>query len=140
MKVMAIDPGEKRIGLALSDPMGIIAHPLGVVNHVSRIVDAAVIAELAIQHAIELIIVGQALDDEGEPGYQARKSQRLAEAICQQSSIPVILWDESSSTHTARQVSLETGVKKKNRRGHLDDVAASVILQDYLDANEDRRK
>ena len=137
MRVMAVDPGEKRIGLAISDPTGTIANPLSIIKHVSRAVDAAIIAGLAQENGIDLIVVGQALDVEGA-GLRARQAQRLAEAIHLQSPLPVNLWDESSSTQTARQVRLEMGVKRRKRNGHLDDLAAVVILQDYLDAHEDK--
>jgi putative Holliday junction resolvase len=138
MRVMAVDPGEKRIGLAISDPTGTIAKPLSVINHVSRAQDAGRIAGLAQENEVEIIVVGQALDDAGV-GFRARQAQRLADAVHLQSSLPVILWDESSSTQTARHVRLEMGVKRRKRIGHLDALAAVVILQDYLDAYENKR-
>jgi putative Holliday junction resolvase len=138
MRVMAVDPGEKRIGLAISDPTGTIANPLSIIKHVSRAVDAAIIAGLAQENGVELVVVGQSLDDEG-PGMRARQAQRLAEAIRLQSPLPVNLWDESSSTQIARKIRLEMGVKRRKRNGHLDDLAAAVILQDYLDAHEDKK-
>jgi putative Holliday junction resolvase len=64
-----------------------------------------------------------------------QRAVRLAEAIRQQSDLPVLLWDESGSTQTARQVRIEMGVSRRNRRGHLDDLAATIILQSYLDSN-----
>jgi len=133
MRILAVDPGEKHIGLALSDASGTIASALTVINHVKRSVDAAIIAGLAAEHAVERIIVGQALDDEGEAGFRARPAQRLAEAIRAQTPLPVELWDESYSTQTARQVRIEMGAPRRQRRGHLDSLAAVVILQDYLD-------
>lgn len=136
MRVLAIDPGDKRIGVALSDATGTIAQPLSVIDHVSRAVDAALIARLAREQGAEEIVVGQALDEEGDAGPQARKAARLAEAIRSQSDLPVILWDESSSTQMAREARVEMGVARRKRRGHLDDLAAAVILQSYLDARD----
>jgi putative Holliday junction resolvase len=136
MRILAVDPGEKHIGLALSDASGTIASPLMVINHVKRSVDAAIIAALAVEHAAELIIIGQALDGEGNAGYRARPAEKLAEAVRAQSTLPVELWDESHSTQTARQVRIEMGVPRRQRRGHLDALAAVVILQDYLDEHE----
>ncbi len=134
MKVLAVDPGEKRIGIALSDPTGTIASPLTVLAHASRTVDAAAIAQLAAEHGAEMIVVGQALDAENQPTLQSRRAARLAGSIRGQTSLPVVLWDESGSTQAARSARIAMGVSRKKRRGHMDDLAAAVILQDYLDA------
>ena len=137
MRILAIDPGEKHLGIAISDPTGTIANPLTVINHVARPVDAATIASLAQEHGASLIIVGQALDDEGQPTAQSRRAVRLAEAIRLQSSLPVQLWDESGSTQAARQARIAMGVSRRMRRGHLDDLAATVILQSFLDSHHE---
>ena len=133
-RVIAVDPGEKRLGVAVSDPTGMLARPLAVVRHVARAVDAAQIAALAAEQAAVLILVGVALDDEGGMTPQGRHSEKLAEAIRQQTEIPVLLWDESGSTQAARASRIAMGVSRKKRAGHLDDVAAAVILQSYLDS------
>jgi putative Holliday junction resolvase len=134
MVVIAIDPGEKRLGIAVSDPTATIANPLDVLEHTSRTIDAASIAQIAVERGAELIIVGQALDEENRPTPQARRAARLAGAIRAQTSIPVLLWDESGSTQVARQSRITMGTPRSKRRGHLDDLAATVILQNYLDA------
>jgi putative Holliday junction resolvase len=134
MRILAVDPGEKRIGIAISDPTGTIASPLTVVKHVSRLVDAAIIAELARQHQVGLIVVGKSLGEEGAPTPQSRRSDRLAEAIRQQCETQLVMWDESFSTQMARQARIDMGVKRDKRRGHLDELAATVILQSYLDS------
>lgn len=133
MRILAVDPGEKRLGIAISDPTGKIANPLTVIIHISRVIDAATIADLANTQGAEKIIVGQALDEDGLPGPQGRKAARLAEAIRSQTTLPVELWDESGSTYAARQARLSMGVRRSQRRGHLDDLAATVILQSFLD-------
>ncbi len=135
MKILAVDPGEKRLGLAISDPTGTIANPLIVLKHVSRPLDAAAIAQAAAENQARLIIVGQALDDEGLPTPQGRSAMRLAEAIRLQTDLPVELWDESGSTQAAREARIQMGTKRQKRRGHLDDLAATYILQTYLDAH-----
>ena len=134
-RVLAVDPGEKRIGMAISDPTATIANPLRVINHVSRPLDAAQIALAASEQQARLIIVGQALDQEGLPGPRARSAMRLAEAIRLQSDIPVELWDESGSTQEARAARFSMGVSRRKRSGHLDELAATIILQSYLDAH-----
>lgn len=136
MRILAVDPGEKRIGIALSDPSGTIASPLGVVNHSSRLIDAASIAELAKTNQAERIIVGQSLDEDGNPTPSSRRADKLAKAIRSQSDIPVEMWDESFSTQTARLARIETGAPRHKRKGHLDEMAAVVILQSYLDMRD----
>lgn len=134
MRILAVDPGEKRLGIAISDPTGTIANPLMVIKHVSRIIDAATIADLANEHKVDMIIVGQTINEDGLPTPEGRKAARLAEAICAQTRITVELWDESGSTQIARQARLNMGVQRRRRQGHLDELAATVILQTYLDA------
>ncbi len=134
-RVMAVDPGEKRIGLALSDPTGTIANPLMIIKHQSRAIDAALIAQLAQDHRVSRIIIGQALDTENEPTLQSRRAARLASTIRHQTDIEVILWDESDSTQAARSARIAMGVSRRKRSGHLDDLAATYLLQTYLDAH-----
>jgi putative holliday junction resolvase len=134
-RILAVDPGEKRIGLAVSDPTGTIAGPYKVILHVARQLDAAQIAAEAADLGAVRIVVGQALDDDGRPTPEGRKAGRLAEAIASQISLPVELWDESFSTQTARQTRIAMGVSRSKRSGHMDDLAATVILQGYLDAH-----
>jgi putative Holliday junction resolvase len=133
-RFLAIDPGDKQIGLALSDPTGRIPQPLMVLAHVSRLLDAASIISIAQENDVTLIIVGQALDGEGNPGPAARKAARLAQVIQSQTIIPVILWDESGTTVAARKTLLEMGVPMARRRGHQDALASVMILKDYLDS------
>lgn len=134
MRILAVDTGSKRIGLAISDPTGTIANPLKVLNHTSRLVDCEAVAELAHQNQAGLIVVGQSLDDEGQPTFEGRRAGRFAQALRGMSSLPVILWDESLTTQEARAARLEMGVSRRKRRGHLDELAATVLLQSYLDA------
>lgn len=140
MKVLAVDPGEKRIGVAISDPTGTIARPLCVIKHQARETDAEKIAEIARAEGAALIVVGQALDSDGAVGHQARKSQRLADVLRSKTDCPIEFWDESGTTQTARQSRIALGVSRKKRKGHLDDLAASILLQDYLMANEAKLK
>ncbi len=120
--VLAVDPGEVRIGLAISDPTGTIARPLQVIKHISRPQNAAAIAEVATAHGAELILIGLPLDDEGEIGPQARQSLRLVDELRKATRVAVDTWDESGSTQLAG---------KKDEM--IDARAAAYILQDYLD-------
>jgi putative Holliday junction resolvase len=136
MRILAIDPGEKNLGLAISDPTGTIANPLAVLKHRSRLVDAAAIAQIARDNAAGLIVVGQALDADNQPTPQSRRSARLADAIRSQTDLPVVLWDESGSTQAARAARIAMRVPHRKRRGHMDELAATYILQTYLDDHE----
>ncbi len=138
MRILAVDPGEKRIGLALSDPTGTFASPLTVIEHTSRLVDAAQVADLAEQNEAGLILVGQSFDEEGRPSLAGRRAAHFAEALRSQTQIPVVLWDESFSTQDARQARLEMGASRKQRSGHLDDLAAVMILRSYLEAQSNK--
>lgn len=134
MRIMAVDHGEKRIGLALSDPNAILASPLKVIEHVSRLVDAAQVADLAAQNEVGLIVIGQSFDEEGRPNLAGRRAARFAEALQTQTQVPVRLWDESFSTQDARATRIAMGVGRKQRGGHLDELAAVMILRSYLEA------
>ena len=135
MSILAVDPGSKRIGLAVSDPSGSIANPLTVIEHVSRPLDAAAIAQIASDQKAKRIIVGQSLDEQGQPTLEGRRAARLAAALRSQTDLPVELWDESFSTQEARAARIAMGAPKSKRRGHMDALAATVILQSYLDAH-----
>lgn len=134
MRILAVDHGERRIGLAISDPTRTIASPLQVIQHVSRALDAALVAEIAAQHGAALIIVGQSYAEDGSPNPAGRRAGRFADELKNQTSIPVQLWDESFSTQTARAARIELGVSRKKRAGHQDEFAAVVILQSYLES------
>ena len=138
MRILAVDPGSKHIGVAISDRTATIANPLTVINHVGRLVDAATVADLAKTNDAGLIIVGQSLDDDGLPTFEGRRAVRFAETLKTQTDLPVIFWDESFTTQEARTARIAMGVSRKNRRGHLDSMAATVLLQSYLDAKPEK--
>jgi len=133
MRILAVDHGEKRIGLAVSDSTGTIANPLKVIEHVSRIIDAAQAVDIAVQNQVELIVIGQSFDEDGKPNLAGRRAARFAEVLKTQTQIPVVMWDESFSTQSARAARIEMGVSRKKRAAHLDELAATIILQSYLD-------
>jgi len=134
MRILAVDHGEKRIGIALTDATGTIAAPLKVVEHISRAIDAAQVAELAVQNDAVLIVIGQSFDDDGNPNPAGRRAGRFADELKNQTDLPIELWDESFSTQDARAARIELGVSRKQRAGHQDLFAAVVILQSYLES------
>lgn len=133
-RILGVDPGEKRLGIAISDPSGTIANPLLILKHVSRQVDALNILKIADQNKVSLIVVGQATDIEGQPTVQGRRALRLANAIRSQTEIATVLWDETGSTQEAKAARITLGAKSKKRREHVDHIAATIILQSYLDS------
>jgi len=133
MRILAVDHGEKRIGLAISDSTGTIANPLKVIAHVSRLIDAAQVADIAVQSQVELIVVGQSFAEDGKPNLAGRRAERFAETLKTQTQISIMMWDESFSTQSARAARIEMGVSRTKRAGHLDELAATIILQSYLD-------
>jgi putative Holliday junction resolvase len=140
MRILAVDPGSKNLGIALSDPTGTIANPLTVLKHVSRHANAAAILEIAEKNDVQVIVVGQSLDQAAQPTFEGRRAARLAAEIQSlPNEIEVILWDESFSTIEAQQARLALGSPRRKRKGHLDDLAATVILQSYLDAHHEQQ-
>jgi putative Holliday junction resolvase len=135
---MGLDIGEKRIGVALSDPLGIMASALTVVE---RRTDEAAIDEiigLARENEVERIVVGLPRSLDGSLGRQARVVQDFVELLKSRTSIPVITWDERLSTVAAERALLEAGTKRDQRKRHRDAVAAAFILQGYLDFGKSR--
>lgn len=133
MKLLAVDHGMLRIGVAIGDTDARIARPLMVMKHVSLQKDAAVIAEQYRIHQAGRIVVGYSLDDAGNPTLAGKQAARFAETLQQDYLLPVILWDESLTTCDARAIRLLSDYPRKKRSGHLDDVAAAVLLQSFLD-------
>lgn len=136
MKILAVDHGEKRIGLAVSDPTGTLARPLQVVKHVSRLMDTAQVANIASENEASLIVIGQSFDEEGHPNLAGRRAAKFAEALREQTQIPVLLWDEAFSTQDARAIRIEMGASRTKRAGHQDALAAVMILQSYIESHK----
>lgn len=138
MRVLALDVGERRTGVAISDPTGTLARPLQSLEHASRGEVFAAVAALVAEHGVGVIVVGQPIGLDGTEGPQAQRMARYAEAMAAQVPVEVILWDESLTTVTAEEIMRQTRSEKKRRRargnGELDSFAAAVILQSYLDS------
>jgi putative Holliday junction resolvase len=92
------------------------------------------VADLAAQHEAGLILIGQSFDEEGQPNLAGRRAARFAEALQTQTQIPILLWDESFSTQDARATRIAMGASRKKRGGHLDELAAVMILRSYLES------
>jgi putative Holliday junction resolvase len=130
-QVIALDVGERRIGVAVSDPTGTLATPHSVIRRRSKAEDFAAVARLVDELGIKRVIVGLPLSLNGEMGPQARRVTRYAQALAQTLDVPVEFHDERYSTVTADALLAESGRK---RRVPIDAAAAAVILQDYLES------
>ena len=138
MKLMALDVGERRVGVAVSDMTGLLATPLVVVRRKSKAEDFGRIARLVREQGVEGLVIGHPLNADGSAGPQARRVERYATALLEALSaegltLQMFLWDEHMSTQRAQQLMIEAGRKASKRRRRIDAVAAAVILQDYLD-------
>ena len=131
--VLAVDWGSKRIGIAISDPTGKIARPLGVVLHTSRTNDAEKIVNLSKKNNADDIIVGVTYEDENCLSPSGRSASRLADEISKLFGKPVFLWDEAFTTQAAKELQIEKGISQKEAKGHQDDLAAVLLLDDYLE-------
>lgn len=134
MRILALDLGERRIGVAVSDPGGTIARPVGVIRRRSRAEDFAAIAALVAEHGAERVVVGRPLTLRGEIGPQARWVEDYAQALAEALPVPVELWDERYTTAVAEEILETVRPPTRRRRGDVDAIAAAVILQDFLGA------
>ena len=140
MRIMALDVGDSRIGVALSDPTEMLASPLLIIKRLNQASDLENIVKLAQERAAGKLIVGLPLSLSGGAGAQADKVQGFADKLRAVLSIPLEMVDERFSTVTAKEYMRESGGKKKSRlKKHDDAVAAAVILQSYLDEAGSRR-
>ena len=138
MRILGLDIGERRIGVAISDPTGTVARPLQTLVRGSREEDLVAITALVAEHDAGLIVVGQPLSLDGTEGPQARRIARYADMLAEQLSVPVVSWDERFTTVAAEEILTQGRSRKKRRRarveGKVDAIAAAVILRSYLDS------
>jgi putative Holliday junction resolvase len=138
VKWLALDVGDRRVGVAVSDPTGLIATPLAVIYRKSKAEDFRQVARLVREQRVEGLVVGLPLQADGSAGPQAQRIQRygLAMAAALQAEglgLPLVFWDERMSTVQAQENMIAAGRKSRDRRARLDAAAAAVIWQDYLD-------
>ncbi len=131
MAILGLDVGEKRIGVALAN--GLLAIPLTVIDRTGEKADMEKLLALAREHGVERIVVGLPLLMNGSIGRQAEKVLAFSGALAKHVAIPVDTWDERLSTVSAERLLLDTGMKREKRKGKRDAMAASIILQAYLD-------
>lgn len=132
-RVLAVDLGKRRIGVALSDAAGVLATPLTVIASRGAESDIKQIVELATEHHAERIVVGMPLAMDGTVGPEAKRVQGFIELLSRSSTVPVESWDERLSTVAAEREMLAAGASPAQRKHWRDAVAASLVLQSYLD-------
>ncbi len=136
-RILGLDIGERRIGIAISTPEGRLAVPLRILECRSDAEDARAIAEIAGAEKADVLVVGHPLSLDGSVGLQARKVQAFARLVARESGLPLELWDERLSSSQAERAPVRPrrrGSKGgRRRRTPADDVAAAIILQSYLD-------
>jgi putative Holliday junction resolvase len=133
LKILGIDHGNVRIGIAISDESGNFARPLSIITHVSRLKDAEEVCRLAEAEGCSMIVVGVPYDSDCREGPRARSVLRFVEQLRAICCMPVITWDESYSTQNVISTSLQMNKSRYSRRTAIDDKAAAMILQNYLD-------
>lgn len=140
MKILALDLGKRRIGLAVSDPLGITAQGLQTVERKNKRTDLAALARLAEQHGVELILVGNPLHMSGRSGTQSEQAQQFAADLAEWTRRPVRLWDERLTTVEAQRVLRQSGIGIEKRAKAVDQLSAVILLQSYLDSLAFRRE
>jgi len=132
-RVLGLDLGGRRIGLALSDEVGLTAQPFDVLRRGRRGEEIAALREIVEANDVGRVVVGLPLNMDGSRGAAALDCERYAAELEESLGVPVVLWDERLSTVEAERPLIEAGVRREKRRGTRDMVAAALVLQAYLD-------
>ena len=138
-RLMGLDFGSKTVGVAISDPTGLIASPIEIIRRERE--DKlrktyARIEELISEYEIEKIVLGYPLNMDGTEGERVRKTQEFKEAIERRTGLEVVSWDERLTTVEAHDIMSDVGVKGIDRKKYVDKIAATLILQSYMDSGE----
>src|SRR5262245_10506558 len=134
MRIMALDVGEKNIGVAVSDELLQTAHGRPTLRRTSWDDDVRHLQRLVEENEVQTIIVGKPLHMGGQESRQSQRMKQFATKLSKTLGLPVILWDERLTSFEAEQRLEEAGLNWRERKKHVDKVAAMLILQDYLDS------
>jgi putative Holliday junction resolvase len=137
-RILGFDVGDRRIGLAVSDPLGYTAQPLFTLHRKNRRADLKSVARVLRKYAVSEVVVGNPLYMSGDQSPQAAKAQAFAEELRTEFSLTVHLWDERLSTTQAHRHLDDAGHAAMGRKGIIDQVAAVLILQSFLEARANR--
>ena len=139
MRALGLDIGKRRIGVAVSDPLGLIARPVETVRNVSLNVDIERITQIARELEAELIVVGDPLHMSGDAGAMSNRAHKFGALLEEASGLPVEYCDERLTTVEAQRILQDSGVSPKKQREQIDEMAAAVILQSYLNTRKPPR-
>ena len=135
MKILGLDYGEARIGVSVSDALGMLASPLDTICEKDRNEQLKKTAAVAKEHNVEKIVVGYPKHMDGTVGHRAQYTEAFARDLSQMLGVPYVMWDERLSSTEAHRILESGGVSGKKRKTKVDKIAAVIILQGYLDAN-----
>ena len=135
--LLGLDIGDTRIGVAISDALGVAAHPLCTLTRKNRQVDLIVISDLISIHEVERVIIGLPLLLDGSVGAQAEKVQKFAKRLEHVIDVPIEFQDERFTTAEAEEILRELNKDAREQKGLIDEVAAVLILKDYLNSNRE---
>lgn len=133
-RILALDPGTKRIGVALSDELGWTAQPLETFTRRSLEADVAHIRDLVERHDVRRVLVGMPIRLDGRLGPEAEGVQQFMAELERALTVPVIGWDERLTSKSAEHLLIEANVSRRKRKGAVDRVAAAILLQSYLES------
>jgi len=133
-RILALDLGKKRIGLALSDPLGISAQGLDTLQRSTIREDIAALAAIAREHQVQLVLLGHPLNMSGAEGRQAVYTRDFAQRLTERTGLAVRFWDERLTTKEAERVLKQSGISIEKRAKAVDRLAAVILLASYLDA------
>ena len=132
MKIMAVDYGDARTGLAVCDRTEFLASPVGVIEERNFYFAIQKVAHAVQEYGVQMVIVGYPVNMNGTIGPRAEKCAQFAELLKTKVNVPVELWDERSTTVEAHNYLYETNTRGKKRKEVIDEVAATIILESYL--------
>lgn len=134
MRILSLDIGDARIGVAISDPLGYTAQGIKTINRVSYRKDIEDIKNICDQYTVEKIVVGLPKNMNGTIGPQCEKVLAFCEEMKKVITLPIIMWDERLTTVAAHKSMLEADLSRAKRKKQVDKIAACFILQGYLDS------
>lgn len=133
MRILGLDYGSKRIGVSVCDELGLTAQGLATIERKNELRDLEAIAGYVEEYNIEKIVIGYPVRLDGTEGIQCEKVNRFVAVLETRFPLTVIKWDESLSTKEAERILIEASMSRKKRKSVVDKLAATIILQDYLD-------